>query len=506
MAGEAVKLKRGTKANMPTVKEPGSILIATDTGEAYVDNSSTQRVQLKDTTKLPTSGGILTGDLDLGSHKVTSSHTPTAVNDLTNKKYVDNAVSAGVLKSNTNITVATETPTEINISKSTISSADDTSTITVNHKSTENKVITSTSKWIGHHKGLTGEDQSPNFGESFEVGSFAYDGYGHVIGGSTQRVTLPKAPTVTLTAGNKGVTVSGTKVSHATHTAQSGGPTKNVNVTHGGSFTVPQITSDEFGHVTAITNRNITLPSAPTSVATLSTTRLLDGMNFNGSADVVRYGVCDNERGAKTSTVHIEGFNLVNGAVIYVKFPKGVTVSDPYLNVSQTGAFPLKYEDETVNIQGLYTDMPNYNYYIPIIFIDNVYYIMGYKNKYIGDNSAIYVDDESSTIEHKSFLQSATTVGAANSFEAEFGEVLNVPYLTFNKTGHVSSVETHKIKLPQAKLTTAVADEAVQFRNIVVMPKGTPQVTIENLDVPVGTIICVEEYTPTIADGTEVSY
>ena len=37
MAGELVKLKRGTKATMPTAKEAGSILIATDTGEAYVD-------------------------------------------------------------------------------------------------------------------------------------------------------------------------------------------------------------------------------------------------------------------------------------------------------------------------------------------------------------------------------------------------------------------------------------------------------------------------------------
>ena len=494
MAGEAVKLKRGTKANMPTVKEPGSILIATDTGEAYVDNSSTQRVQLKDTTKLPTSGGALTGDLDLGSHKATSSHTPAADNDITNKKYVDDQVGAGIVASHNSTDVTTDTTDAIQVKKSTVSTnPEDSFTITVNHIDLTNKPITSANKWIGPHDGESSKPQNPKFGESFEVGAFAYDNYGHVIGGGTTTVQLPAAPTVTLTAGNKGVTVSGTTISHVTGTAQSGGPTENVNATHGGSFTVPQITSDEFGHVTAITNRNITLPSAPTSVATLSTTRFLDGMNFNGSADVVRYGVCDNERGAQTSTVHIEGFNLVNGAVIYVKFPYGVTVSDPYLNVSQTGAFPLKYEDETVYIHGLNSDMPNYNYYIPIIYVDSAYYIMGYKNTYIGDNNVIYVDQESAEIRHTNFLQSATTVGAAKTFEAEFGEVISVPYLTFNITGHVSSAETHKITLPQAKLTTAVADEAVQFRNIVVMPKGTTETTVSNLDVPVGTIICVKD-------------
>ena len=43
--------------------------------------------------KLALSGGAMTGALDMGANKVTSSATPTTANDLTNKNYVDSAIS-----------------------------------------------------------------------------------------------------------------------------------------------------------------------------------------------------------------------------------------------------------------------------------------------------------------------------------------------------------------------------------------------------------------------------
>ena len=44
---------------MPNNKVPGRILIATDTGEAYVDDTSTSRVQIQDTTKISKSGDTM---------------------------------------------------------------------------------------------------------------------------------------------------------------------------------------------------------------------------------------------------------------------------------------------------------------------------------------------------------------------------------------------------------------------------------------------------------------
>lgn len=52
MASENVSIARGVKSNLPTAKTPGRINIATDTGEMFVDDSSSSRVQIKDTTKI----------------------------------------------------------------------------------------------------------------------------------------------------------------------------------------------------------------------------------------------------------------------------------------------------------------------------------------------------------------------------------------------------------------------------------------------------------------------
>ena len=61
MPDQEVKLSRGLKANMPQTRDPGTILIATDTGEAYLHDTASSRVQLKDSTKLPLEGGTMTG-------------------------------------------------------------------------------------------------------------------------------------------------------------------------------------------------------------------------------------------------------------------------------------------------------------------------------------------------------------------------------------------------------------------------------------------------------------
>lgn len=44
-------------------------------------------------TQLPLTGGTMSGDIAMGSNKITSSYAPVNANDLTNKNYVDSAVS-----------------------------------------------------------------------------------------------------------------------------------------------------------------------------------------------------------------------------------------------------------------------------------------------------------------------------------------------------------------------------------------------------------------------------
>ena len=87
---DKIKFSKGLSSAMGSVaKNPGQFLLQTDTGNLFVDLSSTSRLQIKDSTKLPLSGGTMTGAIDMGSKKITSLATPTDSADAATKGYVD---------------------------------------------------------------------------------------------------------------------------------------------------------------------------------------------------------------------------------------------------------------------------------------------------------------------------------------------------------------------------------------------------------------------------------
>lgn len=87
---DKIKFSKGLSSAMGNVaKNPGQFLLQTDTGNLFVDLSSTSRLQVKDSTKLPLSGGTMTGAINMGSKKITSLATPTESTDAATKGYVD---------------------------------------------------------------------------------------------------------------------------------------------------------------------------------------------------------------------------------------------------------------------------------------------------------------------------------------------------------------------------------------------------------------------------------
>lgn len=74
MANELVTFARGLSTNVPSAKTAGRIILETDTGNMYVDTSSSERVQIKDDTKVLKDGDTLTGPLYF---KMTSSTMPS---------------------------------------------------------------------------------------------------------------------------------------------------------------------------------------------------------------------------------------------------------------------------------------------------------------------------------------------------------------------------------------------------------------------------------------------
>lgn len=67
---DMISFKKGLKASMLSAKVPGTMLVQTDTGNMYVGINAGDRIQIKDDTKLPLTGGTLTGDLTMGPNKI----------------------------------------------------------------------------------------------------------------------------------------------------------------------------------------------------------------------------------------------------------------------------------------------------------------------------------------------------------------------------------------------------------------------------------------------------
>lgn len=98
---DKIKFSKGLSSAMGNVaKNPGQFLLQTDTGNLFVDLSGTSRLQVKDSTKLPLSGGTMTGAINMGSKKITSLATPTESTDAATKGYVD-TVSGGQIDPST---------------------------------------------------------------------------------------------------------------------------------------------------------------------------------------------------------------------------------------------------------------------------------------------------------------------------------------------------------------------------------------------------------------------
>ena len=87
-SAQEVKFKRGQSGTMPDL-EAGSLLVQTDTGNIFLDNTGSDRIQLGDSRKLSLSGGTMTGPINMGGQKITNIGNPTENTDVANKIFVD---------------------------------------------------------------------------------------------------------------------------------------------------------------------------------------------------------------------------------------------------------------------------------------------------------------------------------------------------------------------------------------------------------------------------------
>ena len=75
----------------------------------------------------------------------------------------------------------------------------------------------------------------------------------------------------------------------------------------------------------------------------LKNKRTIDGVQFDGSANVHHYGSCSTAAGTAEKAVTLAGFTLATGARITVRFTVTNTAANPTLNVNSTGAKPIQF-------------------------------------------------------------------------------------------------------------------------------------------------------------------
>ena len=122
------------------------------------------------------------------------------------------------------------------------------------------------------------------------------------------------------------------------------------------------------------------------SASKWNTTRKINGMSIDGTADRTNYGICSTEGSVALKTVSCPGFSLVMGAEITVKFNNTNTALYPTLNVNSTGAKDIWYRGTSMTYG--------------LILADGTYTFRynGTQWEFVGDNTQKQVDALNSKI------------------------------------------------------------------------------------------------------------
>ncbi len=170
-----------------------------------------------------------------------------------------------------------------------------------------------------------------------------------------KKITI-SAKDTTYTA-NTGIKVDGTVIKHTNSvTAGTAQGDASKTLAFGGTFTVPTVSYDAQGHITGKGTTTMTMPATPSTITgnagsatKLQTARTIDGVSFNGTADITHYGTCNTEAATAAKVVSLTGFTLATGAKAMVKFTVTNTAASPTLNINNTGAKAIMYRGAIIS-------------------------------------------------------------------------------------------------------------------------------------------------------------
>ena len=112
----------------------------------------------------------------------------------------------------------------------------------------------------------------------------------------------------------------------------------------------------------------------------LTTARAIDGVAFNGTANISHYAACSTAGSTAAKTCSITGFSLVTGARVMVRFANANTANHPTLNVNSTGAKYIYYKSTYIPKDGIKTGTV-----LEVVYSGSYWYVVGDLTGYLTD-------------------------------------------------------------------------------------------------------------------------
>lgn len=220
------------------------------------------------------------------------------------------------------------------------------------------------------------------------------------------------------------------------------------------NISVPTKTSE-------ITNDSgfITSGANVASANKLSTARAIDGVKFDGTADISHYGTCDTVAGTAAKTVSLSNYSLVTGSRIVVKFTVTNTAANPTLNVNNTGAKPIVYRGSAIGAGYLAA-----NRVYEFVYDGTNWNLMGdldTNNTYTA-NTGIKLSGN--TFQHTNSVTAGTASGDASK-TLTYGGTFTIPSVTYDAQGHITGKGTTTMTMPAVPGNVASATKLQTARN-----------------------------------------
>lgn len=195
----------------------------------------------------------------------------------------------------------------------------------------------------------------------------------------------------------------------------------------------------------------------------LETPRKIDGVGFNGTADITHFATCSTAAATQAKTVSVTGFNLVTGARVTIKFTVTNTAANPTLNVNGTGAKAIKYRGAAINTGYLAA-----NRVYEFVYDGTDYLFMGDINT---DSNTTYSAGSGLTLSGTQFKhKNAVTAGTAKGDDSKtlsFGGTFKVPSVSYDTEGHITGASSTTMTMPAAPTSVSGnAGSATKLANV----------------------------------------